>query len=119
MKQLSAKQADNALTYKNGFWNTLFAKKEVFQLSDGYNYFIKDGNTYYVSCITSPNSNDQTSIGFITINLKTKESIRYSNPGITEMRAREIAQNDEEGKSTKFRFNLADIITIIRFRLIL
>lgn len=94
-----AKQADNALTYKNGFWNTLFAKKEVFQLSDGYNYFIKDGNTYYVSCITSPNSNDQTSIGFITINLKTKESIRYSNPGITEMRAREIAQNDERVKA--------------------
>lgn len=92
-------QANNALTYKNGFWNTLFTKKEVFQLSDGYNYFIKDGNTWYVSCITSPNSNDQTSVGFIVINLKTKQSIRYSNPGITEMRAREIAQGDERVKA--------------------
>lgn len=92
-------QANNALTYKNGFFNTLFAKKEVFQLSDGYNYFIKDGNTYYVSCITSPNLNDQTSIGFLIVNLKTKEAVRYSNPGITEMRAREIAQYDERVKA--------------------
>lgn len=92
-------QANNALTYKNGFWNTLFTKKEVFQLSDGYNYFIKDGNTWYVSCITSPNNNDQTSVGFIIVNLKTKESVRYSNPGITEMRAREIAQGDERVKA--------------------
>ena len=37
-----------------------------------YNYFIKNGQTYYVSCITSPNENDQTSIGFVTINLKDK-----------------------------------------------
>lgn len=92
-------QANNALTYKNGFWNTLFAKKEVFQLSDGYNYFVKDGHTYYVSCITSPNLNDQTSIGFIAINLKTKESVRYSCSGITEMRAREIAQDDARVKA--------------------
>ena len=92
-------QANNALTYKNGFFNTLFAKKEVFQLSDGYNYFIKDGHTYYVSCITSPNLNDQTSTGFIIINLQTKQSIKYSSPGITEMRAREIAEGDERVKA--------------------
>jgi Ca2+/Na+ antiporter len=92
-------QANNALSLKNGFWNTLFAKKEVFQLSDGYNYLLKDNATYYISCITSPNENDQTSIGFLIINLKTKEAIRYSCPGITEMRAREIAMYDERVKA--------------------
>ena len=106
-----AEQANNALTYKNGFWNTLFAKKEVFQFSDGYNYFIKGGNTYYVSCITSPNSNDQTSIGFLIINLKTKESVRYSNPGITEMRAREIAQYDERVKAQELDSTWPILIT--------
>lgn len=104
-------QANNALTYKNGFWNTLFAKKEVFQLSDGYNYFIKDGNTWYVSCITSPNNNDQTSVGFLIVNLKTKESIRYSNPGITEMRAREIAQGDERVKAQNLNSTWPILIT--------
>ncbi len=104
-------QANNALTYKNGYFNTLFAKKEVFQLSDGYNYFIKDGNTYYVSCITSPNLNDQTSIGFLIVNLKTKEAIRYSNPGITEMRAREIAQYDERVKAQQLDSTWPILIT--------
>ena len=92
-------QVNNALSLKNGFWNKLFAKKEVFQLSDGYNYLLKDNATYYISCITSPNENDQTSIGFLILNLKTKEAIRYSSPGITEMRAREIAMYDERVKA--------------------
>lgn len=93
-------QATNSFRYKNGFFNVHFGqKKEVFQLSDGYNYFIKDGNTYYISCITSPNENDQTSIGFVTINLKTKEATKYFVNGITEMRAREIAMTDARVKA--------------------
>ncbi len=95
------KQVNNALKYKNGFWNTVFAKKEVFQLSDGYNYFMKDGYTYYISCVTSPNENDQTSVGFIAINLKTKKTVQYQTLGITEMRAREIAEKDERVKAQK------------------
>lgn len=93
------KQATNALTYKNGFFNSKFAKKEVFQLSDGYNYYINNGNTYYVSCVTSPSEGDQTSIGFVTINLKNGEATKYSIYGITEMRAREIAMYDERIKA--------------------
>ena len=93
-------QATNSFRYKNGFFNVHFGqKKEVFQLSDGYNYFIKNGQTYYVSCITSPNENDQTSIGFVTINLKTKQATKYFVNGITEMRAREIAMNDARVKA--------------------
>ncbi len=93
-------QATNALRYKNGFFNATFgSKNEVFQVSDGYNYFIKDGHTYYVSCITSPNEADQTSIGFITIDLKTREAAKYMIPGITEMRARSIAEADERVKA--------------------
>ena len=93
-------QATNAFRYKNGFFNVHFGeKKEVFQLSDGYNYFIKDGQTYYVSCITSPNEADQTSIGFVTINLKTKQATKYYVKGITEMRVREIAMNDARVKA--------------------
>lgn len=93
-------QANNALYYKNGWFNAeLGQKKEVFQLSDGYNYFIKNGETYYVSCITSPNEADQTSIGFLAINLKTRVATKYNIGGITEMRAREIAENDERVKA--------------------
>lgn len=104
-------QANNALKYKNGYFNTLFAKKEVFNLSDGYNYINKNGETYYVSCITSPNENDQTSIGFIIINLKTKEAKRYIAPGITEMRAREIAMYDERVKAQQLEATWPILIT--------
>ncbi len=94
------RQATNALKYQNGFFNaTIGAKRDVFATSDGYNYFIKDGHTYYVSCITSVNNNDQTSIGFVTIDLKTKEAKKYLIPGITEMRARDILMLDESVKA--------------------
>lgn len=94
------KQATNALKYQNGFFNaTVGAKSNVFATSDGYNYFIRDGHTYYVSCITSVNNNDQTSIGFVTIDLKTKEAKKYLIPGITEMRARDILMLDESVKA--------------------
>ena len=100
--ELVQDQASNAFKYKNGFFNATFGqKKDVFTVSDGYNYFIKNGQTYYVSCITSPNDNDQTSIGFVTINLKTKEAKKYFIPGITEMRAREIAMQHEDVKAQK------------------
>lgn len=92
-------QVNNALRYKNGYFNTLFTKREMFELSEGYNYFLKDGYTYYVSCVTSPNINDETSVGFVAVNLKTKEAYRYQNTGITETRAREIAMNDERVKA--------------------
>ena len=96
-------QATNRLRYKHGFMNVHFgAKDEVLQVSDGYNYFVKDGHTYYVSCITSPSEADQTSVGFLTIDLKTGVAHKYLIPGITEMRARDIAKQDERVKAQQF-----------------
>lgn len=103
IETIADSQATNYFKFKNGWFNAVLGqKKEVFQMSDGYNYFIKDGKTYYVSCITSPNENDQTSIGFITINLKDRTSTFYAIDGITEMRAREIAENDYRVKAQTF-----------------
>lgn len=99
-EEILAFQATNALRYKHGFMNVHFgAKDEVLQVSDGYNYFVKDGHTYYVSCITSPSESDQTSVGFLTIDIKTGEAKKYLIPGITEMRAMEIAKQDERVKA--------------------
>lgn len=103
IETIADSQATNYFKFKNGWFNAVLGqKKEVFQMSDGYNYFIKDGKTYYVSCITSPNENDQTSIGFITINLKDRTSTFYAIDGTTEMRAREIAENDYRVKAQAF-----------------
>lgn len=93
-------QANNRLRLGNGWINaTIGQKKDVFQLSDSYNYVVSEGkdgpHAWLVSGVTSPSEADQTLVGFMTINLKTGEARRYALSGITEMRAMEIAQNDE------------------------
>ena len=93
-------QANDHLSLKNGWMNLLMGpKKDVFQLSDSYAYVVsnKSGSsrTWFVSGITSPNEADQTLTGMMMVDLKSGEARRYPFAGITEMRAREIAMNDE------------------------
>ena len=90
-----AEQANNYLYYKEGWLNATFGQRlNVFQLSDGYNYFIKGNTTYYISGINSPNEADQTTVGFMAINLSTGQATSYPVSGITEMRAIEIVESD-------------------------
>lgn len=97
---LVLRQANNHLGLKNGWRNRAFGTRtEVFQVSDGYNYIStvdgEYGRTWLVSGVTSPNEADQTLVGLLVVDLKTKEARRYDFGGITEMRARQIAENDE------------------------
>lgn len=93
-------QANNALTYKNGWFNATFgAKKEVFNLTEEYNYLSLNGKTYMYSGITSPNNADETSVGFMLIDLRTKEAKMYQIQGITEYRAMEIARSHQSVKA--------------------
>jgi hypothetical protein len=97
---IAVTQANNHLRLKNGWINAAIGeKRDVFQLSDSYNYVVSKGSgpahTWLVSGITSPSESDQTLVGFMAINLKTKEARRYAMSGITEMRAMETAQSDE------------------------
>lgn len=93
-------QANNALTYKNGWFNATFgAKKEVFNLTEEYNYLSLNGKTYMYSGITSPNNADETSVGFMLVDLRTKEARMYRIQGITEYRAMEIARNHQSVKA--------------------
>lgn len=91
--------ANNSLGLASGWINRDFGSRTgVFQLSDGYNYVISIGSkagAWFVSGITSPNEADQTLVGFMMVNLRTLEARRYALGGITEMRAMEIAANDE------------------------
>ncbi len=93
-------QANDYLSLKNGWMNLLIGpKKDVFQLSDSYAYIVSNttgaSRTWFVSGITSPNEADQTLTGMMMVDLKSGEARRYPFAGITEMRAMEIAMNDE------------------------
>jgi len=98
--EIALEQSYNLLSLKNGWVNKIFGqKKEVYQLSDSYNYAFSrtaaGGQTWLVSGVTSPSETDQTLVGVMMINMRTKEAIRYPLSGITEMRVMEIAENDE------------------------
>ncbi|MDD2370384.1 MAG: hypothetical protein PHQ32_00080 [Firmicutes bacterium] len=106
-------QADNALTYKNGWFNAAIgAKKDVFQLTEEYNYLTLNGNTYLYSGITSPNNADETSVGFMLIDLKTKDAKMYSIQGITEYRAMEIAVSSQSVKAQNLTATVPILVNI-------
>ena len=93
-------QANNALTYKNGWFNATFgAKKDVFNLTEEYNYISLNGRTFMYSGVTSPNNADETSVGFMLVDLRTKESRMFLIQGITEYRAMEIARSHQSVKA--------------------
>lgn len=88
---LIIEQYDDYGMYKNGFLNSIFGQKGVVQTTDGYNYMIQDDDVYMYTGITSINS-DESNIGFIITNLRTKETHFYSVPGAEEYSAMDSAK---------------------------
>ncbi|MDE5976893.1 MAG: hypothetical protein K2G70_00280 [Turicibacter sp.] len=77
--------------YTNGFWNTLFAKKEIIQTTPGTNYMFIDGDWYFYTGMTSAGSDDST-VGFMLSNTRTKETTFYKIAGATETAAMKSAE---------------------------
>ncbi len=77
--------------YQSGFFNSIFGQKGVIAPTDGYNYIALDDDVYLYTGITSVVS-DESNIGFVLINLRTKESRYYVCPGAEEYSAMESAQ---------------------------
>lgn len=72
--------------YKNGFLNTLFGQKEVVATTEGYNYTIMNDDVYLYTGITSV-VQDESNIGFILANMRTKETVFYQIAGAEEYSA--------------------------------
>lgn len=77
--------------YKSGYFNSIFGQRGVQRPTDGYNYLTIGDDVYLYTGITSVAS-DQSNIGFVLINLRTKESKFYSVPGAEEYSAMESAK---------------------------
>lgn len=88
---LIVEQYDYYGTYKNGFLNSLFGQKGVTVTTDGYNYIAQDDDVYMYTGITSVTS-DQSNIGFILVNQRTKETTFYTAAGATETSAQDSAE---------------------------
>lgn len=88
---LIIEELDDWGTYKNGFINSIFGQKGVVNTTDGYNYTVMNDDVYLYTGITSVAS-DESNIGFILCNLRTKETFFYSVSGAEEYSAMESAK---------------------------
>ena len=70
----------------NGFWNSMFGQKNVVTTTQGYNYMAMNDDVYLYTGITSLAS-DESNIGFILTNMRTKETKYYAVPGAEEYSA--------------------------------
>ncbi len=77
--------------YIRGYFNSIFGQKGVVKTTTGYNYLVMDDDVYLYTGITSAVS-DESNIGFVLTNLRTKKTNYYSVPGAEEYSAMSSAE---------------------------
>ena len=102
---LIIEQLDNWGEYKEGFINSIFGQKNVTVTTEGYNYLVMDDDVYLYTGITSV-SNDESILGFVMVNLRTKETHYYSAPGAKEYSAMDSAEGLVQDKKYVATFPL-------------
>lgn len=89
---LIMEQYDYYGMYHNGFINSIFGQRDVTHTTEGYNYIAIGDDMYMYTGVTSVTS-DQSNIGFILSNQRTKETHFYSVAGATEASAQASAMS--------------------------
>lgn len=77
--------------YRSGFWNSIFGQKGVLTPTEGYNYIALDDDVWLYTGMTSVVS-DESNVGFVLVNLRTKETRYYAVPGAEEYSAMDSAE---------------------------
>ncbi|VBB06662.1 Hypothetical protein LUCI_1898 [Lucifera butyrica] len=85
--------------YINGFWNSVLAKTGTLKPAGNQLNLIygNDNNIYWYTGITS-SGKDQSTVGFIMVNSRTKEAKWYKVAGATEDAARKSAEGQVQEK---------------------
>ncbi len=102
---LIIEQVDDWGKYKNGFLNSIFGQKNVVETTRGYNYTVMNDDVYLYTGITSAAS-DESNIGFILTNMRTKETHLYKVPGAEEYSAMSSAEGQVQQMNYKASFPL-------------
>ncbi len=85
--------------YNNGFWNSIIGQENVRVTSQGYNYLALNDDVYMYTGVTSISS-DQSIIGFVLINQRTKDASYYQVSGALE----NTAQTSAQGKVQQYGY---------------
>jgi len=78
---------------QHGFLNSIFGQKDCQETTDGYNYIALNDDVYMYTGITSVTS-DQSNIGFILTNQRTKATKLYMISGASEYSAMSSAEGE-------------------------
>ena len=101
--ELIIEQINDWGKYKNGFINSIFGQKGVVATTEGYNYLVMNNDVYMTTGITSA-VRDESNIGFILTNLRTKETKYYEVPGAEEYSAMASAEGQVQQMDYKATF---------------
>lgn len=77
--------------YVNGWINSWLGQKGITTTTEGYNYIALNDDVYLYTGVTSAGG-DESNVGFILINQRTKEANYYNITGATEYSAMSSAQ---------------------------
>lgn len=88
---LIIEQLDDNGRFQNGFINSIFGQRNVRRTTYGYNYLAIHDDVYLYTGMSSVTA-DESNIGFVLVNLRTKETKFYVVPGATEYSAMGSAQ---------------------------
>lgn len=91
--------------YQNGFWNSHFGQKDVLRTTEGYNYIAVNDDVYLYTGMTSVTS-DQSNVGFVLVNMRTKETKFYEISGAEEMSAMRSAEGKVQDQKYSSTFPL-------------
>lgn len=90
-------RVDDYYTYQDGFWNTVFSQTGVKETTDSYNYISIGSDIYLYTGITSATA-DSSNLGFILVNMRTREVTNYKLASATESAAMESAEGEVQEK---------------------
>lgn len=106
-EDIAVEQLTNWGAYVNGFFNSVFAKKDVLEVSTGLNYVYSNGNMYLQTGMTSVGG-DESIVGVMMVDMRTKQATFSRIGGATEYAAAQSAI----GKEQAMRFTASDPIMI-------
>lgn len=93
LASLIVEQYDYYGTLIHGFFNSIFGKKDVRMTTADFNYIAMNDDVYMYTGVTSATS-DQSNLGFLLCNQRTKEAKFYTVPGVTEQSAMSSAMGE-------------------------
>ena len=85
--------------FQSGFWNAYIGQRGVLRPTEGYNYIAVNDDVYLYTGMTSV-TGDQSNVGFVLINMRTKDTKFYEIPGAEEF----SAMSSAEGKVQNLRY---------------